>query len=58
MLTLDINTYSELREIFASFDETYIYRGQANSTWEINSTLFRNKFITNKMEGEKKILLN
>ena len=58
MLTIDINTYSELREIYAEFNENYVYRGQGNSIWEINSSLFRNKFISNKLQGEQDILMN
>ena len=56
MNTINIKTYNELKEVYNSLNDNYIYRGQADSEWQINSTLYRSNFISDKKDGENRIL--
>lgn len=56
MKTLNIKTYQELKKLYTSLSDKHIFRGQADSSWNINSTLYRNKFISKKALGEEQML--
>jgi hypothetical protein len=55
--TINYNTWEEFKELIDHSQLEWIYRGQSNSSWPINSTLYRSKIIDNFDNIEERLLI-